>query len=244
MLELEQIEKFYPEHLRPFRKNLLREYLQFRILEAIFDSDYCGRLAFMGGTAIHILHQGTRFSEDLDFDNLGLTKQEFEDLSSVVAKRLKREGYTLETRNVFRGAFRSYIKFQEILLRFGISRHADEKMLIQIDAEPQKFDYIPEKAILNKFDIFIRVNAVPVGMLLSQKIAAILKRKRPVGRDFYDAVYLFGRTEPDFKYLEAKAGVADIGDLKEILLKRAGELDIESLARDVEPFLYRPGDSK
>jgi len=29
MLDIKQIESFYPEHLRAFKKNLLREYLQF-----------------------------------------------------------------------------------------------------------------------------------------------------------------------------------------------------------------------
>ena len=36
MLDLKQIESFYPEYLRSFKRNLLREYLQYKILEAIF----------------------------------------------------------------------------------------------------------------------------------------------------------------------------------------------------------------
>lgn len=71
MLELSQIESFYPESLRPFKKNLLREYLQYKILEIIFLSEFAQGLSFMGGSAIHIVHGLPRFSEDLDFDNRG-----------------------------------------------------------------------------------------------------------------------------------------------------------------------------
>ena len=33
MLDIKQIEPFYPENLRPFKRNLLREYVQYKILE-------------------------------------------------------------------------------------------------------------------------------------------------------------------------------------------------------------------
>lgn len=72
MLELNQIESYYPEHLRVFKKNILREYLQYKILEIIYDSKFTVNLVFMGGTAIRIIHGGSRFSEDLDFDNINL----------------------------------------------------------------------------------------------------------------------------------------------------------------------------
>ena len=77
MLEIRQIESFFPERLRHFKCNLPREYLQYKILEAIFAGRYGQKLAFMGGTAIHIAHGLPRFSEDMDFDNRGLTKRGF-----------------------------------------------------------------------------------------------------------------------------------------------------------------------
>ena len=77
MLDIKQIESFYPEYLRSFKRNVLQEYLQYKILEIVFDSKFGEKLSLMGGTAAHIIHGSTRFSEDLDFDNLGLTKKEF-----------------------------------------------------------------------------------------------------------------------------------------------------------------------
>ncbi len=61
MLDIKQIESFYPENLRPFKRNLLREYVQYKILETVYESDWSQKLVFTGGTAIHLLHGNTRF---------------------------------------------------------------------------------------------------------------------------------------------------------------------------------------
>lgn len=244
MLDMEQIESFYPEYLRPFKRNLLREYLQYKILEIMFDSRFGRRLSFMGGTAIRIIHSNTRFSEDLDFDNLGLEEKDFGQLTRLIQRELQLEGYTVETKNVFKGAYRSYIRIPNILFETGLSGHKEEKLSIQVDAEPQRFNYRLDKIILNKFEVFLRINVVPVDILLAQKIFAILERKRPMGRDFYDAVFLLGKTTPNLDYLKLKLEINNWVDLKNRLLLRCGKFDFEQLAKEVEQFLFVPGDSK
>ena len=244
MLDIRQIESFYPENLRPFKKNILREYIQYKILEAIFDSKFGDKLVFMGGTASRILYQNTRFSEDLDFDNLGMTQKEFKELIAIITKRLSLEGYNLETKEVFKGAYRSYLRIADILFENGLSGHREEKLLIQIDTEPQGFPYKPDKLIINKFDVFLRIKAVPLDILLAQKLYAIFKRKRAMGRDFYDAVFLFGKTGPDFAYLRSKLKINNMGELKTRLLTKGKELNFKHLAKDVEAFLFNPADSK
>ena len=114
MLDLEQLQSYYPENLRSFKRNILREYLQYKILQIIYTSDYSNKLIFMGGTAIRILHSNQRFSEDLDFDNKGIEKKDFEDLVNIIKKRMKLEGYDLSIRNNYNNAFRSYIKISNI----------------------------------------------------------------------------------------------------------------------------------
>lgn len=244
MLDMEQIESFYPEYLRPFKRNFLREYLQYKILEIMFDSRFGRRLSFMGGTAIRIIHSNTRFSEDLDFDNLGLEEKDFGQLTRLIQRELQLEGYTVETKNVFKGAYRSYIRIPNILFETGLSGHKEEKLSIQVDAEPQRFNYRLDKIILNKFEVFLRINVVPVDILLAQKIFAILERKRPMGRDFYDAVFLLGKTTPNLDYLKLKLEINNWVDLKNRLLLRCGKFNFEQLAKEVEQFLFVPGDSK
>jgi hypothetical protein len=52
------------------RRNLLREYLQHVLLRSLFDERLLGEIVFHGGTALRILHDLARFSEDLDFHTL------------------------------------------------------------------------------------------------------------------------------------------------------------------------------
>lgn len=244
MLELKQIESFYPEYLRAFKRNLLREYLQYKILSAIFDSEFADKLSFLGGTAIHVIHSNARFSEDLDFDNMGLNRKNFETLTKAVFRKISLEGYVAEVENSFRGAYRSFIKIANILYENKLSGHKGEKMLIQIDAEPQGFRYSPDKVIIDKFDVFTKINVVPVDILLAQKIYAIFGRRRPMGRDFYDAIFLFGKTAPNFGYLRRKLNIRDTKELRARLSRRCAKLDFEQLAKDVSPFLFVPSDSK
>lgn len=244
MLDIKEIESFYPEYLRPFKKNLLREYLQYKILEAIFSSRFGSKLSFMGGTAAHIIYANARFSEDLDFDNRGLNKDDFGQLSKRIQRKLRLEGYSLEVKDVFKGAYRAYIKVKDILFEQGISRHRDEKLIIQVDAEPQKFRYRQDKPIINQFDIFTRINVVPVDILLSQKICAIFTRKRTMGRDFYDVIFLLGKTKVNIDYLRSKLNIKNKDDLKKRLLLKCKRLNFKQLAKDVEQFLFNPTDAK
>lgn len=244
MLDLKQIESFYPDHLKPFKRNLLREYLQYKILEAIFDSEFSSKLVFMGGTAIRMLHGNTRFSEDLDFDNLGLDIENFKILSRIVERQFKRQGLQPEIRVTAKKAFRCLIRFPRLLYEQQLSRLEEEVLLIQVDAEPQNFRYKPEKTVLNKFDVFLRIQVTPADILLAQKITCIFNRSRPMGRDFYDTVFLWGKTAPNMDYLKAKLGISDKAELKEKLTQHSKKLDFSALSRDLQPFLFEVGDIK
>jgi predicted nucleotidyltransferase component of viral defense system len=243
MLDLEQIQSYYPENLRSFKKNILREYLQYKILEIVYASDYAGDLVFMGGTAIRILHSNRRFSEDLDFDNRGLKKVALEDLVNKIKVKLGLEGYNISIRNNYNNAFRSYIKIHDIMYDFSLTPHRKENIDLRFDAEPQEYSYLPEKPFLNKFDIFTRIFTVPAAILLSQKIYAAFNRKRAMGRDFFDAVFLLGKTQPDYGYLKKRLGISNGEELRHRLLAFCKKLDMDKLAKDVRPFLFDPEES-
>ena len=244
MLNLKNIESFYPQNLRPFKRNILREYLQYKILEIIFDSPYGSGLSFMGGTAIQLIHGNTRFSEDLDFDNISLKARDFEKMTQEILKRLKLSGFKTQAKTNLGEVCRSYIRFSDVLFDFGLTGHKEEKILIQVDTQTQKFKYSPDKVILNKFDVFLKINVVPIDILLSQKFYAAIDRPRPMGRDFFDIVYLSGKTNPHYPYLAAKTGIKDAKQLKARLLEHCKNFDFKKLALDVESTLYVPGDVK
>lgn len=244
MLSLAEIEKYYPENIRAFKRNILREYLQYKILQIIFNSKYANKLSFLGGTALRIVSDNARFSEDLDFDNFGLKEKEFDEISQLVKKHLELEGYEVEVRNIFKDAYRCYVRIPKLLFDSGLSGYEEEKILIQLDTASRGFRYVPDKVILNKFDVFTEINVTPMDVVLSQKIFAIFNRKVPKGRDFYDAVFLLSKTKPNYDYLQLKLKIKRKEELKEKILTLENKLDFKELAKDVEPFLFNPADSK
>jgi predicted nucleotidyltransferase component of viral defense system len=244
MISLREIEKFYPVNLHKFQNFILREYLQYKILEIIFDSEYSNKLCFLGGTCLRIVHNNTRFSEDLDFDNFGLSVTDFENIAGIILKKLTREGYEIEIKNVFSGAYHCYIRFPKLLFQEKISAHIDQKILIQIDTEPQNFIFKPTKEFLNKFDVFTSINTTPVDILLSQKFYALINRPRKKGRDFFDIIFLLKNTQPNYEYLNQKLGINSDKELKEMILHTCEKIDLNEMAKDVEPFLINSSENK
>lgn len=244
MLSLSNIEKYYPESERAFKRNILREYLQYKILEIIFNSDQAAKLSFLGGTALRIVYGNNRFSEDLDFDNFGINEKDFSLLANEIRKGLEAQGFKAEIKNVFKGAYRSYIKLPEILFDNNLSDLRQEKIMIQVDTVPHVFDYKKDLKIINKFDVFTQIYVTPIDLLLSQKIYAALNRARAKGRDFYDIVFLLPQTKPDYEYLKLKLGINNGQELKAALLSKTADLDFNALAKDTEPFIINASDVK
>ncbi|MEJ5261178.1 MAG: nucleotidyl transferase AbiEii/AbiGii toxin family protein [Ignavibacterium sp.] len=116
--------------------------------------------------------------------------------------------------------------------------------MIQIDTESQGFNYEPELQLINKFDIFTKIQVTPKEILLSQKLWAILNRKVLKGRDLYDVTFLYSFTKPNFDYLKLKAGIENVKQLKEALIDRIKNQDLKRTAEDVQPFLINPNDKK
>lgn len=245
MLSLREIKAFYPESLHQFPRFLLREYLQFKILEIIFESRYATHLCFLGGTCLRIVHGNNRFSEDLDFDNIDLKEGDFQNIANEIEKQLKREGYKVELKTVMKGAWHCHIKFPGLLFKEDLSDHSEEKIFIQLDTEPQYFDFEPDRHILNKFDVFTTVLTTPLSLLMAQKINAIINRKRNKGRDFFDLIFLMGRgIKPDYRYLDAKLSISNAEALKVAILNKCNQLNMDQMAEDVKPFLFDSTDVK
>jgi len=237
MLDLQQIKQEYPETLQGYERAIVREYLQFKILQAIFESTQANKLSSLGGTALRIIHGNSRFSEDIDLDNFGLSWQAFGELVQRVKLFLELEGFLVETSLVAKDAFHCDLRFPKLLYDQGMSPHQQEKILIQLDTVAQGYPYSPEVRILNKFDVFTEIRVTPLSILLSQKIYTAVNRKRPKGRDFYDITFLMSKTKPDYGFIHQKMGISSPESLREELLLRIEAFDFDALADDVAPFL-------
>ncbi|MEO8151367.1 MAG: nucleotidyl transferase AbiEii/AbiGii toxin family protein [Bacteroidia bacterium] len=242
MLSLTEIEKQYPANLRPFKNFLLREYLQYKILQIIFSSEFANKLCFLGGTCLRIVHNNSRFSEDLDFDNSGLTENQFKKIAEIIKVNLEAEGYAIEMKNVMKGAYHCYIRFPGLLFKEGLSGYRNEKILIQLDTEPKHFKFTPDMVIINKFDVFTEIAVTPIQLLLSQKLYAILNRTRAKGRDFFDTMFLLSKSKPDYRYLKQKLKISTPDQLREAILKKCSTINMNVMVKDVQEFLFNPND--
>ncbi len=237
MLSVNEILKYYSAQEARQPRHALKEYLQYRILDIIFSSKYGDRLIFMGGTCIRIVYGSDRFSEDIDLDNFNLSSDEFEELMKIVKTELEKEALVVEIKNVLKGVYHCYIKFPQILFDNKLSSLKDEKVLIQIDSFGLKSNPHTEVTVISKFDVFTEIKVYPIETVLAQKIFALVDRKRFKGRDIYDMVYLYSRTEPDWKYLKKNLKITNKEELKNKLLNFFSASDLKKLASDVEPFL-------
>ena len=245
MLSITEIKKYYPQYLHKYRSFMLREYLQYKILEIVFDSKYANKLCFIGGTCLRIVHNNTRFSEDLDFDNFNLSGADFSEISKIINIELSKQGYEVEIKNIYSGAFHCHIKFPNLLFNEGISGHKEEKILIQLDTESQNFIFEPEQKIINKFDVFTSINTTPQNLLLAQKFYAVINRKRNKGRDFFDIIFMLGQgITPNYKYFKDKINIDSPEELRELVMNKCTQIDMKEMAKDVRPFLFNSKDEK
>lgn len=241
MLSLDQIILSFQPRSRDKKEFCLKEYLQYKILQSIFSSQYANKLAFLGGTALRILHNNSRFSEDLDFDNFNLSFEEFNDLGAVIKADLELEGLLVEISTVKKWAFHCSVKMPEILYNNGLAPMKNTKILIQIDTVSQDFEYEVDRRIISQRDVTTPVLSCPIDLLLSQKLFACFTRKRLKWRDFFDIVFILGLTKsPNYAYLSQKMRIDNPTMLRSYLLDNCKWVDFEMLQADVAPFLFDP----
>lgn len=234
-------------------RNILREYVQSRMLGALQDAGAMVPLAFMGGTALRFLYRIPRFSEDLDF-TLERDAEAFSFATAVgrVTRALEREGYALRVRvNEEAVVAKAMIGFSGLLAEAGLSPHADELLWVKLEV-----DTLPPAGaclavtLVDRFGP-LRFQHHDLPSLFAGKIAAVVAREYTKGRDLYDLAWYLTRPEsiePNAVLLHnalektAPQSVEAAGDWRAMLRGRLAEVDWAEARRDVKPFLEQPRD--
>lgn len=247
MMSLEAIRGFFPENLRgrQFDRHLLKEYVECLALEWISRSQWAGCLTFIGGTNLRLIHGIDRFSEDLDFDCKGLSHDEFIRMTDGLIACLKKNGLPAEAKakeSENLTAYRRSVVFPGFLKALGLSAFAEERFLMKVETQDQGFPYERKMGNVSRCGYFFPVAVPPDPILCSMKLSALLTRAK--GRDFYDAMFLLMRTQPDYGYLKSREGISDAAELKTALLRKLDEVDLDNKKRDVEHLLFSQESSK
>ena len=247
-MTMDQIRAFYPPLIAEnplHQKYLLKEYLLLQILDFLSATSFIRKIAFIGGTNLRLVKGIDRFSEDIDLDCKNLSGKEFVEMTDAVLVFLQRSGWQVEIRdrpNDKLKAFRRSFYFPELPFRMGLSGHRDERFLIKIEAEDQKFNYQPVMAKIRGCGMLFSFPVPGDGILCAMKVLAMLTRSK--GRDFYDSQFLLGLTAPDFQFLADRLGIRDAGELNLAMANLFKRVDLAEKVRDFEHLLFNRANSR
>lgn len=179
--------------------NVRREYFQHLFLSYFYQQPKAENLYFKGGTALRILYNSPRFSEDLDFNSVGLNFKEIEDLLIETLSQMERGNvaFSLKEAEQTTGGFLGTVSFESF----------EQPVEIRIEVSLRKADKNGETVAVTNNDYVPPYNIIAVieKELVSGKIKALLDRKKP--RDFYDLYFILRKQLPipDKKTVLAKA---------------------------------------
>ena len=161
--------------------NTRREYVQHLFLSYFYQIDTAGDIFFKGGTALRIIYQSPRFSEDLDFSSPIKDLRKIEDAVLDTLKEIEREGIETEIieSKETSGGYLAIIKFSL----------GDERVNIQLEISFRDAKSKGQAVtVSSRFSPPFTIMQLRENQLISEKIKALLVRKKP--RDFYDLYFI------------------------------------------------------
>lgn len=203
-------------------ENVVREYFQQLFLSRLYQEKGSDKLLFKGGTALRIIWQSPRFSEDLDFTGVNIAIKGIEALMAGTLAKIEMEGIQaeiVESKNTS-GGYLAIFNFET----------SEYKSQIQIEVSLRNGKKKSGTAALVQSDLVVPYTLIHLKeeILVVEKIQACLTRGK--ARDFYD-LYFILRSRLAFK----EAFIQD-KQLKAKILKvvKSGKLDFK---RELKLFL-------
>lgn len=224
------------------KRGILREYLQIKFLTGLYSRPAAKKLSFIGGTSLRLLRGINRFSEDLDFDNLGLKQKELSELIAGVAREFKRENIEVEvSAKLQEGITYHELRFPKLLFDLKISTNPREKLMIKIDYSDQWKGQKPETVLLSKYGFIEQIVTNPLSQIMVQKLTAYVNRQRTQPRDIYDVVWLFASgVKPDKEFMKVNRMPNLIKKAQEKFANEGISLAMEQRLR---PFLFNESET-
>ena len=234
----------------------LHEVIQQIALLGLWRAKFFEHAAFYGGSALRILYDLDRFSEDLDFsllvpDPTFSLSSSFASLERELASFGFSTTITSKTSSAIDSAF---IKANtlEHLIKIGYTGkyHKDGilRIKVEVDRDPPQRFATEVKVVLQPAAFAVRSYSLP--SLFAGKLHALLFRKwgnRVKGRDWYDFVWYISQGVPvnlahlneRVKQSEGKSSL-DANAFGALLNQRIAGLNIENAQLDIRPFVRDP----
>ncbi|MDZ7798266.1 MAG: nucleotidyl transferase AbiEii/AbiGii toxin family protein [Patescibacteria group bacterium] len=183
MIDYSSLQNLATEY-KTTNQNAAREYCQHIFLSNLYKLNLSGveNLLFKGGTALKIVYQSPRFSEDLDFSSFSLDKKNIEEIFINVLAEIEKSGFQTkltEAKKTSGGYLgKAFFLFLDFNLEIMIQVHFKKEEKINGDFHLITSDYLPAYNLL----------VLPENILVNEKIKATITRGKP--RDFYDVYFI------------------------------------------------------
>lgn len=231
-----------------FLRNLLKESLQFFVLDYIYSSSWGKDFLFTGGTCLRFCFDLPRLSEDLDFDIKNYDSFDIEvfcqSLSDYFKKKLQYKNFSYK---IAKNKMQVYLKFP-IMEELGLKKNSAESsiLFLRLDLNPVVASNYNEEVSLisvDNFNFIIKRYSLPD--LFASKLSAIIERTFAKGknnqitfkgRDYFDLIwFLQKKVEPDGKRIKEIIGFDRDQLLKEIDQK-ISQINTDYLKEDLLPL--------
>ncbi len=169
------------QKLQTTRLNIVREYVQHLFLSYFYQQPYTDTVYFKGGTALRIIYQSPRFSQDLDFSALGQDTRLIEEAITQTVKEIAREGITIEvkeskkTSGGYLAILHGRLFGERVAVHLEVSQRAGRK---RGDVATIVSDFLPPYTLME----LARKD------LVAEKIQALMTRGK--ARDYYDLYFI------------------------------------------------------
>jgi len=248
----ELIEKELAKEAQPkLKKLVLAECLQHLILQSIYRHGYFDNLVFTGGTALRLLHQTGRFSEDLDFSLGNKSRFDFSEFLEKLQKDLTLQQLPFdfspaEKRNVAKADFR----FAGILKEFKLSPLKDQKLTVKLEIDTKPPQGGTTEIGFVAVPVSYSVAVYGLSSLFATKLHAVFFRQYVKGRDFYDLQwYLARKIRPNFQLFnnailqtEGEGHEIPESNFKKELIRRLESVDFHKVRSELERFVINPAE--
>lgn len=229
--------------------NLVREYLQSRILETLQRIGAMGPLAFHGGTALRFLYNTGRYSEDLDFAlEHANGAYDFRRYLREIRQEFLDEDYDVFVKVSDKKTVHSaFVRFPGLLHELGLSPHRSQVVAVklEVDTNPPRGAGLSTSVVTRH--VVLQLQHHDRASLLAGKIHALLQRPYLKGRDIFDLWwYLSNPTWPAPNLVLLNNALQQTGwpgesvtqtNWKAAIHQRVEPVVWDHVMLDVEPFL-------
>src|SRR3989344_7222592 len=227
MIEPETLDRIARQEQTSLFPNIVREYVQHLFLTELYQLPGSEKLLFKGGTALRIVYNSPRFSEDLDFSLFGVAHNEIksfvEHLFVSVLAKIEGTGIKIEISNKSTPTSGGYVGlatlhtegYAPINIEINISSRNGDNVQGEVDS------------ITNNFVPTYTLYHLPQEKLVDEKVfGALIERKKP--RDYYDLYFMLR------KGMLSQEQKVKLAEVSEQIVNEASKVDFRT---ELEAFL-------